>query len=293
MSWLFLDDHFGEDPRLLRVGAEAAWMHTQAMSYCARLLTDGQISEPVARSFSPRWKTLARKLEGERLWLAVDGGWSLPEFIAWNKTRAKVEEGRRERAEAGRKGGLKSGEVRSKGEASASASASEFASSVVEPQSRPVPSPVPRSVERESVSLAQQATSGYSARASASAKSLLEIEGCLLTVEDATAIVDTLTDQLGSEIVLAAIESLRWSSDGFKGKTKASQISGITAWVKRQKPPLLRTIQEMFATAGSPQWILEEAGVPGDGLEHASRESLECVLRLLREEHSEASETDG
>jgi len=143
MAWLFLDDHFGEDPRLLLVGPAAAWMHTQAMSYSARLLTDGHISEPVARSLSPKWKSLAIALEAQGIWIRVDGGWNLPDFLRWNKTRADVEAGRRDRAEAGRKGGLRSGASRSKNEASAEASASaapsRFASSDVEPQPRTQP----------------------------------------------------------------------------------------------------------------------------------------------------------
>lgn len=145
MSWLYLDDHFGEDPRLLRIGADGAWMHTQAMSYCARLLTDGQISEPVARVFSPRWKSLAAKLEAEGLWQRIDGGWTLPSFLEWNKTRAQVEEGRRERSEAGRKGGL----ARSKSEANASADASMFASESDQAKPNPVPSPVPRTQSKK------------------------------------------------------------------------------------------------------------------------------------------------
>jgi general stress protein YciG len=80
-----------------------------------------------------------------RLWRRVKGGYRFHEWAAdgdgtrRNPTKDEVEEDRRKKAEAGRKGGLASGKARSKTEARASPNASAGARGLVEPPTRPDP----------------------------------------------------------------------------------------------------------------------------------------------------------
>src|SRR5918997_537336 len=78
------------------------------------------------------------------LWRRVKGGYTFHEWAERQPSRQSIEDRRTVRAEAGRNGGLRSGQVRrakqSKIEASASSKPEANASQVLEPPTRPVPS---------------------------------------------------------------------------------------------------------------------------------------------------------
>lgn len=103
--WLSLDDNFDSDPRVKRAGWEAAWLHTRAMIYCARHLTDGVYPCEVLLEI-PRGRSLARRLVKVGLWETKDGDFFLPDFLQWNSPREEVER-RREEAKRIRSAGGK------------------------------------------------------------------------------------------------------------------------------------------------------------------------------------------
>ncbi|GAA1962089.1 hypothetical protein GCM10009754_36530 [Amycolatopsis minnesotensis] len=151
MPWFKVDDKFHSHNKVRKVLAEdpaalALWV--VAGSWSSDNLTDGLIPDhQLPWLFPTGGDELARKLVAARLWRRVRGGY---EFHEWrsdsdgtkrNPSKEEVEEERRKKAEAGRKGGLASGKARSKpqapGEARAEAAAEPPASRVVELPTRP------------------------------------------------------------------------------------------------------------------------------------------------------------
>ena len=43
MSWVKIDDHFSDHPKVVQAGPEAAWLYICGLCYCAKYLTDGFI----------------------------------------------------------------------------------------------------------------------------------------------------------------------------------------------------------------------------------------------------------
>ena len=128
MPWFAVDDQFHEHPKPHRAGVEAVGLWSLAGSYCADNLTDGFVPERVLSRWAQPAKArrLAARLVAADMWHPdeQDGekGWRFHDWADFQFTRKSLEEHRRKKAEAGRKGGKASG--RSRREASASAGAS-------------------------------------------------------------------------------------------------------------------------------------------------------------------------
>lgn len=122
MTWAFLDDHADEHPKLLAVGAEAAWYWACGLCYCRRNpRVPGFIPEQKAQVLYPvkNVRKIIASLVASRLWHEVPGGYEVhkygdvygaqsPEALP----EADAEALRSKRAEAGRLGGLRSSEAR-------------------------------------------------------------------------------------------------------------------------------------------------------------------------------------
>lgn len=50
MPWIKLDDGYADHPKMAEAGPLAAWLHTKALIFCGRHLTDGRISRTVVAS---------------------------------------------------------------------------------------------------------------------------------------------------------------------------------------------------------------------------------------------------
>lgn len=151
MTWFKVDDKFHSHSKVRKILADepaalALWV--VAGSWSADNTTDGVVPDhQLPWLFPTGGDELARKLVNARLWRRVRGGYEFHEWDAdadgtrRNPTREEVEEVRRKKAEAGRKGGLASGKTRSKPQARASPNASALAEAgargVVELPSRP------------------------------------------------------------------------------------------------------------------------------------------------------------
>jgi len=114
MPWIKIDDQIAHHPKFMAAGALASWLWVCGQSYCARYLTDGFIPESALPTLGnvPQARTQAQILVRVGLWEMADGGYRVHDYHDFQPSRADVEERRRQRAEAGRKGGVRSGHAR-------------------------------------------------------------------------------------------------------------------------------------------------------------------------------------
>jgi hypothetical protein len=127
MTWAKVDDSLYTHRKRRAAGFEALGLWVVAMSYCAHHLSDGRITaEDVLDLCKGDRRTasrLATRLVEAGLWEPVgDDGYQFHDWNQYQPTRAHVLAERARKAEAGRKGGQRSGEARAStnGEAGAS-----------------------------------------------------------------------------------------------------------------------------------------------------------------------------
>lgn len=141
--WFKVDDRFHSHPKTTATSLAALGLWAVAGAWSGDHLTDGFVPDQVVSVLSRGTNELADELVATGLWRRTKGGYR---FHQWhidgdgtrrNPTKKDVEEERRKKAEAGRKGGRASGKARSRPEAGAEARASRL----VEPPTRPDPLP--------------------------------------------------------------------------------------------------------------------------------------------------------
>lgn len=109
MPFLNLDDNFADHPKIDALDDAAFRLHVSGLLYCSKHLTDGFIPTNRVGRLTPSYadQVLEELMHG-RLWLPANGGYSIHDFLDWNRPRAEVEEERerkrKQRSEAGRKG---------------------------------------------------------------------------------------------------------------------------------------------------------------------------------------------
>jgi len=109
MTWAKLDDQYADHPKIVAVGPLADWLHTCAIVYCSRYLTDGFVPaiavaklanfEGVATLVNGEWQqvnvtALVTALLQAKLWDECDGGYVLHDFLQYNPSAEKVKEDR-------------------------------------------------------------------------------------------------------------------------------------------------------------------------------------------------------
>lgn len=143
MSWFKVDDNLAFHHKTVAAGVSAMGLWVRAGSWCAQTLTDGFVPEHMVPALADGDAGLAGRLVEAGLWRRVKGGFAFHEWTDRQPTRQSIEDRRAMRADAGRKGGVRSGQVRrttgSRNEASASSTPEASASQVLEPPSRPDP----------------------------------------------------------------------------------------------------------------------------------------------------------
>jgi hypothetical protein len=100
--YVCLDLGFYSDPKILGVGLRAAGLFASALAYSGDHLTDGFVPGKWARQVGTT--ALCNKLVGAGLWQAVDGGYLIAKWDRYQLTKAEIEESRRQKQEAGKKG---------------------------------------------------------------------------------------------------------------------------------------------------------------------------------------------
>lgn len=137
MTWIKVDDHFADHPKVMALGSDrlqGLGLWQVAASYCARYLTDGFV--PAAHVHGNAPKKLVNRLVAVGLFDVVDGGYQLHDWLRYNPSRQEVEEAVAKKRAAGQAGGRASGQARAQATAEAHAQA----------ESKPVPVPVPQPV---------------------------------------------------------------------------------------------------------------------------------------------------
>lgn len=113
MTWVKLDDGFSDHLKVDGLSDGAFRLHVSAMCYCARNLTDGAVERGRPLRLIPRFKqAFVAELVDAGLWDAVDGGWSIHDYLVYNPSRAKVLAEREAAAERQRKARDKRSESR-------------------------------------------------------------------------------------------------------------------------------------------------------------------------------------
>lgn len=129
MTWVKLDDGFTDHPKVIGLSDRAFRVHVRALCYCARFSPGVGLIPKIALPLMGATKPVVNELVAARLWDVADSGemtiHDFPEFHPKPDREAK--------ANAGRVGGLKSGEARrQKREAPSEAETKQGASSTNE-----------------------------------------------------------------------------------------------------------------------------------------------------------------
>lgn len=109
MTWVRIDDAAPLHPKLLRVGAEAAWLWVAGLAYANRHVTDGDVPREALPALYPhddlgraKLIRIAERLVEVGLWTAREGGgWSIHGYAEYQREamRSSVEDRRRWEAE--------------------------------------------------------------------------------------------------------------------------------------------------------------------------------------------------
>jgi hypothetical protein len=167
MAWGRLDDGIIDHPKFAalaatvglklieRIAAVGLW--TKGNAYCAKHLTDGfipRVMVPSLASVPPRLAyKLAEALVAARgrsefgLWEHVEDGYQVHDWQDWNRSKERVTAIRSLKAEAGRLGGLRSGEARRKHRASYASQATTKHAAAEATNSHPIPVVIPQPSE--------------------------------------------------------------------------------------------------------------------------------------------------
>lgn len=151
MTWTRLDDAVYDHPKLADVDEPAArLLWVWSLCWSNRFGTNGFLPVKSMRNLGRTagvadLDNAAAELVEARLWIPVEGGWQIHDFLDYNPSAEKVADISAKRSAAGQRGGRRSGETRSK--VSSFASPSREANPRRLPKqnrspSRPVPSPV-------------------------------------------------------------------------------------------------------------------------------------------------------
>ncbi len=147
MSWVRIDDSATEHPKLLAVGAQAAWLWVCALAYCNRQKRrDGLIPLAKIKLLYPGLGVKhAERLVSAGLLERLPDAYRIHDYHDYQPDAEQAEDLRNARSAAGRLGGQRSGEARRKqaGEANAKQVASDEAKQTTSNTLNPVPIPSP------------------------------------------------------------------------------------------------------------------------------------------------------
>jgi hypothetical protein len=141
MSWFRLDDKFHSNQKVIAARNAAVGLYVRCGTWSADQGTEGRIPSHVALMFGT--KAEIARVSAAGLWQPTDYGYLIRDYLEYNLSNEEVADRRDKRAEAGRAGGIKSGESRrSKREASASDSGKQNEANTNPDPTRPDPTPL-------------------------------------------------------------------------------------------------------------------------------------------------------
>ena len=109
MPFLNLDDNFADHPKVDALTDGAFRLHVAGLCYASKHTTDGHIPvERVGRLTPTYRKQHLAELLNRGLWRPADAGYSIHDYLDWNRSREQIESDRarlkKVRSEAGKKG---------------------------------------------------------------------------------------------------------------------------------------------------------------------------------------------
>lgn len=97
MTWIKVDDHFDEHPKMAAIGPTGWGVWLGGLAYSNRNLTDGFIPQAIA------WRFQAEKVVGQLvqvgLWSEVAGGFQIHDYAQYQPSREQVFADRKRAAE--------------------------------------------------------------------------------------------------------------------------------------------------------------------------------------------------
>lgn len=111
MGWALLDDNFPFHPKVLEAGPVAAYLFVCGLCYCRKYRTSGFISDAAVKTLgvTTNPKKLIDALVTARLWDRIDAGYQIHGYAEQYDDvgeRESIDERKRKKQDAGRKGGL-------------------------------------------------------------------------------------------------------------------------------------------------------------------------------------------
>ena len=92
MAWVKIDDQFTDHPKVVAAGPLAGWLYVCGLTYCSRYLTDGFIPEAQIRRMADikNPAACASRLVDAGLWIRVDGGYHVHDYLEYQPSAEKV-----------------------------------------------------------------------------------------------------------------------------------------------------------------------------------------------------------
>jgi hypothetical protein len=94
MTWFKLSDHFYDHPKVMKAGNAPIGLWVRCCTYSANQRSDGRVPMEVAHTYGTTRDI--ERLTAAGLWVPGDDEYWIPNFLAYNPSRAQLEE----RAEA-------------------------------------------------------------------------------------------------------------------------------------------------------------------------------------------------
>jgi hypothetical protein len=115
MAWVRLDDGFMRHPKAQAAGLQGRALFISGLCWCAANLTDGRIPKamiPLLAFEAGVKPAAAAALVKVGLWDEDGDGYAVHDWLDYNRSRDVITDVRASRSEAGRRGGLRSGDSR-------------------------------------------------------------------------------------------------------------------------------------------------------------------------------------
>lgn len=155
MPWVRIDDQMPQHPKVVGIGPLGLALHVAGLCYCNRYLTDGFIPASAAitlldfteldeHAFNGRGnvcRIAIDKLLDAGVWIEIEGGFSIHDYLDYQPSRAHVEAERAQKQAAGQAGGQASAKAR--------AAAESKQNPTPNPNPNPVPMPISQTIEKE------------------------------------------------------------------------------------------------------------------------------------------------
>ena len=110
MAWARIDDNFFSHPKVRKAGKDAVILYMAALCHSNAYMTEGYIADEVlgligVQAFQNQPKKAAEKLVQCGLFIRVEDGYLIHDFLEYNYSREQIEELKAKRAAAGKLGG--------------------------------------------------------------------------------------------------------------------------------------------------------------------------------------------